>query len=158
MNQAMASIKQAWQARQPREQRALRVLGLALLTAALWQWVWVPALQWRDHQRADSDAARALYQHLREQAPALLAGRAAASQMESRPLPEVAAALALQQGVQLQAPQADAAGHWQLLASAAEAPLLLHWLQQLQQTGVQISQLHLQATKSGWELSAQATR
>lgn len=158
MSQAMASIKAAWQARQPREQRALLVLSLALLAAALWQWVWAPALQWRDRQRADSDAARALYQHLREQAPALVAGRAAASQMGARTLPELATALALQQGVQLQVPQADAAGQWQLQASAAEAPQLLQWLQQLQQTGVQVSQLQLQASQNGWELSAQATR
>lgn len=158
MKHAMASIRAAWEARQPRERRALRVLVLALLAAALWQWVWVPARQWRDHQRADSDAARALYQHLREQVPGVVAGRAAAAQMGTRPLSEVAAALALQQGVQLQAAQADAAGQWQLLASAAEAPVLLHWLQQLQQTGVQVSQLQLQATGAGWELSAQATR
>ena len=157
MTQAMASVKAAWQARQPREQRALRVLGLALLGMALWQWVWAPALQWRDRQRADSSAARALYQHLREQTPALVAARAAASQMGSHTLPELAAALALQHGVQLQAAQANVAGQWQLQAAAGEAPALLHRLQLLQQAGVQVSLLQLQATEAGWELSAQAT-
>lgn len=158
MTQAMASVKAAWQARQPREQRALRVLGLALLGMALWQWVWAPALQWRDHQRADSSAARALYQHLREQTPALVAARAASSQAGNHTLPELSAALALQHGVQLQAAQANAAGQWQLQAAAGEAPALLHWLQLLQQAGVQVSLLQLRATGAGWELSAQATR
>lgn len=148
----------AWQQRQPREQRAIAVLAVALLAVALWQGVWSPLQQWRDRQQADSAAAKALYQHLREHMPALLAGRAVAAQTGQRTLPELAAGLAVQAGVRLQEPTADAAGHWQLQASAAQAPVLLHWLQQLQQAGVQVSSLELQASDAGWELSAQARR
>lgn len=145
---AFVALLQRWQGLQPREQRALALLALAALATALYLLVWQPLQQHLQESRQWQQNQLALNQHLLRNAPLLLQHSHIRSTLAPEQLQGTVTASAQRAGLSIERYE-NSAESLNLNLSQAPFNALITWLNQLEQSGVVLSQAHISRSDNG---------
>ncbi len=152
MNQWLNQLQQQWLSRTEQERQLMSVAGPLVLLAVLYFGIWQPLAEARDLAERQVAAERASLMQVKQNANLYLnqtgqgGGRASATAQGS--LSQIASRTASSSRIVIERmqPQGD---KLQLWIADVEFSRLMTWLAALQQQGIQISALDLDAAKEG---------
>ena len=145
-----SGIWQRWQQLPSRDRLALKVLGGFFALLLFYAFIWLPIDRKLDSAGARYRQERDLLSHLQEQAPMLRSSiKGDRPRLSSEQLQGVVTSTAQKHGLVLE--RLDSEGGGRLLISLAQAPFekLLHWLTELEEKGVALTEASLEKTGTG---------